>query len=106
MISERFERFEVAVADKAEENCLLSCLSVLVAEVFRNLPDSLLKVFEVFRRAMEVWVITGVANLHDLLHLNIDPLIWVDNSLVALRLQGHFLLQCEALLRSVFKLFK
>ena len=26
-------------------------------------PDSLLKVFEVFRRAMEVWVITGVANL-------------------------------------------
>ena len=26
-------------------------------------PDSLLKILEVFRRAMEVWVITGVANL-------------------------------------------
>ena len=38
MISERFERFEVAVANEAEENCLLSCFPVLVAEVFRNLP--------------------------------------------------------------------
>ena len=38
MISERFERFEVAVANQAEENCLLSCFPVLVAEVFRNLP--------------------------------------------------------------------
>ena len=38
MISKRLERFEVAVTNEAEENCLLSCFPVLVAEVFRNLP--------------------------------------------------------------------
>ena len=39
MISERLERFEVAVANKAEENCLLSSFSVLVTEVLGDLPD-------------------------------------------------------------------
>ena len=39
MISERLEGFEVAVANKAKENCLLSSFSVLVTEVLGDLPD-------------------------------------------------------------------
>ena len=39
MISKRLERFEVAVTNKAEENSLLSCFSVLVTKVLRDLPE-------------------------------------------------------------------
>ena len=62
MVSKRLERLEVAVANKAEENCLLSGFPVLVTEVLRDLPeisnqgfliwtitpDSLLKILEIF----------------------------------------------------------
>ena len=39
MVSKRLERFEVAVANKAEENCLLGGFPILVTEVLRDLPD-------------------------------------------------------------------
>ena len=39
MVSKRLERLEVAVANKAEENCLLSGFPVLVTEVLRDLPE-------------------------------------------------------------------
>ena len=82
MISERLQRLEIAIADVAEEDSLLCCHPVLVAEVLGNLPeyqemiicplllgiitpDSLLEVLEVLSGAMEVWVIRGVAHLRE-----------------------------------------
>lgn len=82
MISERLQRLEIAVADVAEEDSLLCCHLVLVAEILGNLPeyqemiicplllgiitpDSLLEVLEVLSGAMEVWVIRGVAHLRE-----------------------------------------
>ena len=82
MISEGLQWLEIAVADVAEEDSLLCCHLVLVAEVLGNLPEyqvmiicpplleiitpeSLLEVLEVLSGAMEVWVIRGVAHLRE-----------------------------------------
>ena len=49
MVSKRLERFEVAVANKAEENCLLGGFPVLVTEVLRDLPDISNQSFSFFK---------------------------------------------------------
>ena len=49
MVSKRLERLEVAVANKTEENCLLSGFPVLVTEVLRDLPDISNQSFSFFK---------------------------------------------------------